>query len=140
MRSRGIADAATTPGDTNLATIKLRLARPASRRSPRSAFHFSRSLSMRARPRRMPKTLRNSAGALLAVTAVAAVGCGSGDTKSTKDAGSTRPLPAPAGAPKDLKPVDFTVKSLADTVYSDTIILRGTAAHGATLEVDSAPV
>jgi hypothetical protein len=88
----------------------------------------------------MPKTLRNSAGALMAVTAVAAVGCGSGDTKSTKDAGSTPPASAPARAPKDLKPVDFTVKSLAGTVRSDTIILRGTTARGATLEVDSAPV
>src|SRR5205823_431742 len=71
---------------------------------------------------------------------VAAVGCASGDTKSAKDAGSARPASAPAQAPKDLKPVDFTVKTLADSVQSDTIILRGTAARGATLEVDSAPV
>src|SRR3954452_4516231 len=95
---------------------------------------------MRARPRRMPKPLRTSAGALIAVIAVAAVGCGSGQTQSTEDAGSTRSASAPARAPKELKPVDVTVKSLADTVHSDTITLRGTAAQGATLEVDSAPV
>src|SRR4051794_34361954 len=101
---------------------------------------LSRSLSVRARRPRMPKTLRTSAGTLIAVTAVAAIGCGSGDTKSTNEAGSNRPASAPARAPKDLKPVNFTVKALADTVHGDTIILRGTAARGATLKVDTAPV
>ena len=93
---------------------------------------------MRARLSRMPKTLRTSVGVLIAATTVAAVGCGSGDTKSTKDAASDKPSEAPA--PKVLNPVDFAVKSHEATVHSDTVILRGTATKGATLDVDGTPV
>ena len=88
---------------------------------------------MRARPSRVPRPLRTSAGTLVAVSLVAA-GCGASDSGSGSSAQTSQP------AAKHLKPVDITVRSQGDIVHGSKVILRGTAPRGATLEVDASPV
>src|SRR2546423_14122634 len=82
------------------------------------------------------KRLRSRVGALAALAALAAAGCGSAGTSSNPD------TKGPARAAKSPEPVPFKITSNGDwdTVHKSQVVLRGIAAHGASLEIQGEPV